>query len=67
MKFYIKKINHQFDTVEYKQYKCCDGFNQNKNTCWKFTKQAALKIIQRLKYEYRKNIDNLEFILEEAE
>ena len=67
MKYYIKLTNKQFGTVQYKQYKCSDGFNKNKSLCWKFTKQGALKIIERLKYEYRRNIANLEFTLEEAE
>lgn len=63
-KYYIVKINKQFNTVEYKRYKCIDGFAKDKNICWKFSKQGAMKIIERLKYEYRRNIDNLEFTLE---
>lgn len=65
-KYYIKKVNHQSETVEYKQYKCSDGFNKNKDLCWQFSKQGALKIIERLKHEYRRNIKNLDFELEEA-
>lgn len=66
MKYYIKKINHQLGTVEYKRYKCSDGFTNNKAICWQFSKQGALKIIERLKDEYRRNIHNLEFVLEEV-
>ena len=56
--------NHQFGTVQYKRYKCIDGFCKDKTLCWQFSKAGALKIIERLKYEYRRNIDNLEFRLE---
>ena len=55
MKYYIKKVNRQFETVEYKRYKCVDGFSGNKQVCWKFSKQSALKIIERLKDEYKRN------------
>lgn len=65
-KVYIVKINKQIGTVEYKRYKCIDGWSKNKNMCWQFSKQGALKIIERLKYEYKRNIQNLEFTLEEA-
>lgn len=67
MKYYIKKINKQFNTVQYKRYKCIDGFSSNRDICWKFSKQGALKIIEDLKREYYRNINNLEFTLEEAE
>ena len=67
MKYYIMKTNKQTGRIEYKQYKCSDGFNKNKSLCWKFTKQGALKIIERLKNEYRRNIANIEFTLEAAE
>ena len=66
MKYYIKKINKQTGRVEYKQYKCIEGFNPNKSLCWKFSQQGAEKIIERLKIEYRMNINNLTFELEEA-
>ena len=66
MKYYIKKTNTQTGRVEYKQYKCSDGFNRNKEVCWQFSKQGAMKIIERLKKEYWRNIDNLLFELEEA-
>lgn len=66
MKYYIKKINDQFGTVEYKRYKCADGFSRNKQICWQFSKYGALKIIERLKEEYKRNIKNIRFELEEV-
>lgn len=66
MKYYIKKINKQFNSIEYKQYKCIDGWNRNKNKCWQFSRKGAEKIITRLRYEYRRNINNLEFEVEEV-
>lgn len=67
MKYYIVKVNHQLGTVQYKRYKCSDGFCDNKALCWQFSKAGAEKIIERLKREYRLNIRNLEFRLEAAE
>ena len=67
MKYYIKMENKQFNKVYYKRYKCIDGFTTDKKICWKFSKQGALKIIERLKIEYRRNIENIEFSLEIAE
>ena len=66
MKYYIKKTNKQTGRVEYKRYKCSDGFDKNKEVCWQFTKQGASKIIERLKREYWRNINNLTFELEEV-
>lgn len=65
-KYYIRKTNKRTGNIEYKQYKCCDGFSPDKALCWKFSKQGALKIIERLKIEYRSNIQNIEFSLEEC-
>ena len=65
-KYYIVKENHQFGTIEYKRYKCIDGFCKDKSKCWQFSKAGAEKIIERLKIEYRANIQNLEFRLEEV-
>lgn len=67
MKYYIKMTNKQFNTVQYKQYKCIDGWAKVKDYCWRFSKQGAKKIIERLKYEYRNNIDNIVFELEAVE
>lgn len=66
MKYYIKMYNKQFNTIKYKRYKCIDGWSTNKEECWKFTKQSAMNIIERLKFEYRRNINNIEFTLELA-
>ena len=65
-KYYIRKTNTRTGNIEYKRYKCCDGFSLDKALCWKFSKQGALKIIERLKIEYRANIQNIEFSLEEC-
>ncbi len=65
-KFYIRKTNLRTGKIEYKQYKCSDGFNPNRDLCWQFSKQGAEKIIERLKYEYRANIKNLSFDIVEA-
>ena len=67
MKYYIVMHNKQFNTTKYKKNKCVDGWSTDKNKCWAFSKQGALKIIERLKYAYRNNIANLEFYLEEAQ
>lgn len=65
-KVYIVKHNRQFNTIEYKQYKCIDGFCKDKSLCWKFSKQGARKIIESLKREYHRNIQNIDFYTEEA-
>lgn len=67
MKYYIKMTNTQFGTTRYKRYKCIDGFTENKSLCWKFSKQGAIKIIDRLKQEYYRNINNVIFELEEVQ
>lgn len=66
MKYYIVMHNKQFNTTQYKRYKCIDGFSKDKTICWQFSKQGALKIIERLKREYHHNIKNLVFYIEEA-
>lgn len=69
MKYYIVKINNQFPNTrlykEYKQYKCADGFTSAKEKCWKFSKQGAMKIIERLKIRYQRN-PYIELVIEEA-
>lgn len=67
MKYYIRMTNHQTGKVKYKRYKCIDGFSENKAMCWQFSKPGALKIIERLKQEYRMKIDHITFDIEEAE
>ena len=66
-KYYIKMTNKHTNIVKYKRYKCIDGFSTNKEECWKFSKQGALGIIERLKKEYYRNLDKLEFELEPVE
>lgn len=51
---------------QYKKYKCIDGWTFNKHNCWQFSKQGALKIIERLKEEYQNN-STAKFYLEEVE
>lgn len=67
MKYYIRMTNKQTGKVKYKRYKCIDGFSENKALCWQFSNPGALKIIERLKEEYRRNINNLTFDLEEVQ
>lgn len=67
MKYYIVMTHKNTGIKEYKRYKCIDGFTTRKDLCWQFSKQGALKIIERLKYQYRINIDKLEFTIEAAE
>lgn len=43
--------------VQYRKYKCSDGWTQNPNECWGFTKQGALKKIEALKREYHINYE----------
>lgn len=66
MKYYIVMHNKQLNRTLYKKNKCVDGWTPVKDYCWRFSKQGAKKIIERLKYGYRNNIDNLEFYLEEV-
>lgn len=66
MKYYIRMTNTQTGTVKYKRYKCLDGFTSDKDLCWRFSKNGALSIIERLKKEYWRNISNLIFDLEPA-
>ncbi|MBQ1736465.1 MAG: hypothetical protein II038_16680 [Lachnospiraceae bacterium] len=67
MKYYIRMTNKQTGKVSYKRYKCIAGFDVNKDLCWKFSKNGATAIIERLKREYHRNLQNLTFELEPAE
>ena len=67
MKYYIVRIYKPTNIKEYKRYKCIDGFTTRKDLCWQFSKQGALKIIERLKYQHRINIDKFDFTIEAAE
>lgn len=65
-KVYIVMYNRQLGTTQYKRYKCIDGFSRNKNECWQFSRAGAKKIIENLKWEYRRNIENIDFYTEEV-
>lgn len=45
MYYVIKQIN---DVIYYKRCKCTDSWSSNKLICWKFTKQGAKAIADRL-------------------
>lgn len=64
-KFYIKSVHGK--SVEYKRYKCIDGWSRDKSCCWQFSKQGAEKIIERLRsgiHPSRRN--EFEFSIEEV-
>ena len=46
MKFYVIKTTK--NGIEYKKYKCIDGWAKEKTTCWQFSKQGAERIAKRL-------------------
>lgn len=46
MKYYVIKTTKE--GVQYKKYKCIDGWSKNKAECWQFSKVGAEKIAQRL-------------------
>ena len=45
-KYYVIKTTSK--GVEYKKYKCIDGWSRDKSECWQFSKQGAKKIADRL-------------------
>lgn len=67
MKYYIVKETKC--KKEYKRYKCIEGFFENKDLCWKFSRQGALGIIERLKRQFAVNYDKglLKLYIEPAE
>lgn len=65
MKYYIVMSDKQFNKTLYKKNKTVDGWTPVKEYCWRFSKQGAKKIIERLKKEYCKN-PYIEFYLEEV-
>ena len=67
MKYYIVKETES--GKEYKRYKCIEGFSKNKDLCWKFSKQGALDIIEKLKKQFAVNYDKglLKLYIEPAE
>lgn len=46
MKYYVIKTT--VHGVEYKRYKCVDGWTKDKSKCWQFTEKGAQKIADRL-------------------
>lgn len=50
MKYYV--IRTTKDGIEYKQFKCIDGWTKDKSLCWGFSKQGAQKIADRLNALY---------------
>ena len=54
MKYYVIKTTKR--GVEYKKYKCIDGWSKTPEGCWQFSKAGAEKIVTRLNkiYDYEK-------------
>ena len=46
MKYFVIKTTK--NGIEYKRYKCIDGWTKDKLQCWQFSKQGAEQIAQRL-------------------
>lgn len=51
MKFYVIKTTRK--GIEYKRYKCIEGWSKTPDECWQFSKQGAEKIAERLNREYK--------------
>ena len=49
VRYYVIKTTRQ--GVEFKRYKCIDGWSRTKENCWKFSKQGAQQIADRLNKE----------------
>lgn len=50
MKYFVIKTTKE--GIEYKKYKCIDGWTKNKEICWKFSRQGAKQIADRLNEKY---------------
>lgn len=61
MKYYIRRIKYDHNLlkayVEYKRYKCVEGFCTDKSMCWKFSKQGARGIIEALNKEFKNYVN----------
>lgn len=66
MKYYVRKTDTKTGTVMYKRCKTLDGFVRDKSLCWQYTKQGALKIVERYKQENR-NRDRFVYDIEEVQ
>lgn len=65
-KYYVRKTDTKTGTVMYKKCKTLDGFVRAKSLCWQYTKQGALKIVERYKQENR-NRDRFVYDIEEVQ
>lgn len=50
MKYYVIRTTKY--GIQYKRYKCIDGWAKDKSICWKFSKQGAERIAKRLNNLY---------------
>lgn len=50
MKYFVIRTTRS--GIEYKRYKCSEGWTRNKSICWQFSKQGAQKIADRLNENY---------------
>lgn len=50
MKYYVIKTTKK--GVEYKKYKCIEGWSKTPEGCWQFSKPGAKKIADRLNMLY---------------
>ena len=50
MKYFVIKTTK--NGIEYKRYKCAEGWTKDKSICWRFSKQGAQKIADRLNELY---------------
>ncbi len=56
MEYYVIKTTKS--GVEYKKYKCIDGWSENPKECWRFSESGAKTIAERLNelYGYDKQL-----------
>ena len=64
-KYYVRNTDTKTGTVMYKKCMTLDGFVRDKSLCWQYTKQGALKIVERYKQENR-NRDRFVYDIEEV-
>ena len=50
MKYYVIKTTR--NGIEYKRYKCIDGWSKEPTGCWQFSKQGAESIAKRLNEQF---------------
>ncbi len=50
MKYFVTKTTA--GKLEYKKYKCIDGWSTDPKECWQFSKSGAQKIADRLNEHY---------------